>query len=77
MRSKVENGMKIRITPERTTVDNAVGYIKRISMIPDGSNCYNAIVEMPIDIIQNIPTAGEAKLYYKTENVFKKILTTR
>ena len=34
--------------------ENAVGYIKKISVIPDEANCYNAVVEMPINIITRV-----------------------
>ena len=77
MKPEIKNGMRIKITTEGVTLDNAVGYIKKVSMIPDEANCYNAIVEMPVSIIQNIPASGKAKIQYKTENVFKKILATR
>lgn len=77
MKSEINSGMRIKITVEKATTDNIIGYIKKISMIPDESNCYNAIVEIPINIIQNLPNSGTAKLYYKTENVFEKILTAK
>lgn len=77
MKSTVKSGMRVKFTTEGVTAENALGYIKKVSMIPDGSNCYNAIVEMPTSIIQKLPASGKAKLCYKTENVFEKILTTK
>lgn len=46
-------------------------------MIPDEANCYNAVVEMPINIIQNLPRFGKARVLYKQENVFTKIFAHR
>ena len=65
--------MKIKITTEETTKENATGYIKKVSVIPDEANCYNAIVEMPISIVQNIPSSGKVRVLYQKENVFMKI----
>lgn len=75
MKSKVKNGMRIKFATEGETAENAVGYIKKVSVIPDGTNCYHAIVEMPASSIQHLPASGKAKLQYKTESVFEKILT--
>lgn len=77
IKSEIKSGMKIKITTEGTTIENAVGYIKKVSVIPDGTNCYNAIVEMPISIIQNLPKFGKVRILYKQENVFTKIFAHR
>lgn len=77
MKSIVKSGMRIKFTTEGVMKENAVGYIKKVSVIPDEANCYNAIVEMPISIMQTLPASGKSKLYYKTENVFEKILTSK
>ena len=73
----IKSGMKIKITTEETTKENATGYIKKVSVIPDEANCYNAIVEMPISIIQNLPKFGKVRILYKQENVFTKIFAQR
>lgn len=73
IKSEIKSGMKIKITTEETTKENATGYIKKVSVIPDEANCYNAIVEMPISIVQNIPSSGKVRVLYQKENVFMKI----
>lgn len=73
IKPEIKCGMKIKINSEQTTPECAVGYIKKVSVIPDGTNCYNAIVEMPISIIQNLPKFGKVRILYKQENVFTKI----
>ena len=77
IKSEIKSGLRVKFTVEGATTENVVGYIKKISVIPDESNCYNAIVEMPISIMQNLPTSGKAKIHYRTENIFKKILATK
>lgn len=77
MKSEITSGMRIKFSTEGVMSDKAVGYIKKVSMIPDEANCYNAIVELSINDLQNLPTSGKGKLYYKTENIFEKILTTK
>ena len=77
IKSEIKSGMKIKITTEETTKENATGYIKKVSVIPDEANCYNAIVEMPISIIQNLPKFGKVRILYKQENVFTKIFAQR
>jgi hypothetical protein len=77
IKSEILCGMKIKIITKETMTENAVGYIKKISVIPDEANCYNAVVEMPINIIQNLPRFGKARVLYKQENVFTKIFANR
>ncbi len=77
MRSKVKSGTLVKFTPEGIVADNIMGHVKKISTIPDEANCYDAIVEVPINVMQTLPTSGKAKLHYKTESVFKKILTRK
>ena len=77
IKSEIICGMKIKIITKETMTENAVGYIKKVSVIPDEANCYNAVVEMPINIIQNLPRFGKARVLYKQENVFTKIFAHR
>ena len=77
MKCVVKRGMRIVFETNGITGESPVGYIEKISTIPDGANCYNAIVEMPTDIIQVLPSSGKARLYCKTENIFDKILSTK
>ena len=73
IKPEIKTGMRIKLAME----NNAVGYVKKIAMIPDESNCFNALVEIPISVLRILPTSGKAKIQYKTENLFKKILTTK
>lgn len=57
--------------------EDIVGYIKKVSVIPDEANSYDAIVELPISIIQDLPRFGKVRILYKTENVFMKIFTQK
>ncbi len=75
MRPKVGRGMKIKFTAEGTTAGNAVGHIGKVAVIPDNSNSYDALVEIPASIIQHLPRKGKAKLQYRTEHVIGKILS--
>lgn len=77
MKSEIKSGMRIKFSTEGAMLDKAVGYIKKVSMIPDEANCYNAIVEMPINDVKNLPASGKVKAQYKTENVFEKIIATK
>ena len=77
IKPEIKCGMKIKINSEQTMTECAVGYIKKVSVIPDGANCYNAIVEMPMNIIQNLPKFGKVRILYKQENVFTKIFAQR
>jgi hypothetical protein len=73
IRPKVKNGTIIKIPTDGMNTYNSIGYIKQISAICDEANFYDATVEVPNCIIQNIPIAGTAKLQYKTECIFKII----
>ena len=73
----IKSGMKIKINSEQTMTEDIVGYIKKVSVIPDEANSYDAIVELPISIIQDLPRFGKVRILYKTENVFMKIFTQK
>lgn len=76
IKSKAKSGLCIKFAVNGTTTDEAIGYIEKVSVIPDEANCYNATVKMSDSAIQNLPISGKAKLHYNTENIFDKILTT-
>lgn len=77
IKPEIKKGTRITLTMEETTVNNIVGYVKKIAMIPDETNCYNALVEIPVNVLRVLPNSGKAKVHYKTENLFKKILTIK
>lgn len=77
IKPEIKTGMKITLTMKETTVDNIVVYVKKIALIPDESNCFNVLVEVPMSILRALPTSGKAKIQYKTENLFKQILTPK
>lgn len=77
IKPRISRGMSIKFSTNGSTTYDAVGYINKLSVIPDETGYFNATVEMPDSMIQKLPTSGKAKLHYKTENIFEKVLATK